>query len=84
MARGGVQCNKPSENQHFDKGCPDELRRGGVELEKPEREFAFRMQKNGKTEARINILAWDGSMNCDRGAALNGKTQARIHILIWD
>ena len=37
-----------------------------------------------KIKARIDILTWDGSMNCDRGAALNGKTHARIHILIWD
>ena len=42
------------------------------------------MQKNGKTEARINILIGDASINCDRGAALNEKTQTRIDILTWD
>ena len=31
------------------------------------------MQKNRKTEARINILIGDASKNCDRGAAFNEK-----------
>ena len=46
----------------------DELRQGGgVEWKNPSENPHFDLG-----------LIWDGSMNCDRGAALNGKTKARI------
>ena len=70
QAGGGVAWKNPSEKQSFEV-------RGFVAVSMGcWRETAL----NGKTQAKIDILACEASMICRRGAALNGKTQARIKV----